>query len=147
MLPGNCRVIAAVSGGADSVCLVYILREIGANLGGLAHFNHQLRGAASEEDERFVAELASRMELPFFRASAELSGNIEQAARRARMEFFSGLIRDGAADRIALGHTRDDQAETVLFRILRGSGLAGLVGIHPVNGPFIRPLFEVTREQ
>ena len=147
MLPANCRVIAAVSGGADSVCLVHILREIGANLSGLAHFNHQLRGAASDEDERFVSEMASRMDLPFFRASAQLSGNLEQAARRARMEFFRGLVHDGAADRIALGHTRDDQAETVLFRILRGSGLAGLAGIHPVNGPFIRPLIEVTREQ
>jgi tRNA(Ile)-lysidine synthase len=63
------------------------------------------------------------------------------------MEFLSGLIRDGAAERIALGHTRDDQAETVLFRILRGSGLAGLAGIHPVNGPWIRPLIQITRAQ
>jgi tRNA(Ile)-lysidine synthase len=147
MLPANCRVIAAVSGGADSVCLAHVLREIGANLSGLAHFNHKLRGAASDEDERFVAALASRMDVPFFRASGELRGNIEQAARRARMEFLGGLIRDGAAERIALGHTRDDQAETVLFRILRGSGLTGLAGIHPVNGPWIRPLIQITREQ
>ena len=150
MLPENCRVAAAVSGGPDSVCLLHALREIGAKVTGVAHCNHQLRGAASEEDERFVAQMAARLDLPFFRATSDvraMGGNLEQTARRARIDFFYTLIRDGAADRIALGHTRDDQAETVLFRLVRGSGLAGLAGIHPVNGSLIRPLIGVTRAQ
>lgn len=148
--PGD-RVIAAVSGGPDSVCLLHVLREIGVNVAGVAHFNHKLRGEESDEDERFVAGIAARFELPFYRAEARVSdvrGNLEQEARRARREFLSGLIRDGAGDRVALGHTRDDQAETVLFRVLRGSGLTGLAGIHPVTGDgFIRPLMGVTRKQ
>jgi tRNA(Ile)-lysidine synthase len=149
MVPPESRVIVAVSGGADSVCLLHVLREMGIRVTGVAHFNHQLRGDASEEDERFVGGMAGALNLPFFRASADLreaGGNLEQAGRRARMKFFRALIRDGAADRVALGHTRDDQAETVLFRLLRGSGLAGLAGIHPVSGDsFIRPMIGVNR--
>jgi tRNA(Ile)-lysidine synthase len=145
------RVIAAVSGGADSVCLLHVLREIGADLAGVAHFNHKLRAEASDEDERFVAALAARFEIPFYQAESGagvLEGNLEQAARRARRGFFAQLIRDGAADCVALGHTRDDQAETVLFRVLRGSGLAGLAGIHPVTADgLIRPLIETTRAE
>lgn len=150
MLPAGCRVVVAVSGGADSVCLLHLLREIGAEISGVAHFNHKWRGEASEEDERFVAAMASRMGLAFFRAEMRgdwQAGNLEQAARRARREFFEGLIRDGVGDRVATGHTRDDQAETVLFRVLRGSGLRGLAGIHPVNGGIIRPLIGVRRTQ
>jgi tRNA(Ile)-lysidine synthase len=154
MLAAGRRVVAAVSGGADSVCLLHVLldvsREIGASVVGVAHFNHKLRGEASDLDERFVGEMAARMDLPFFRASAEVSkagGNVEQEARRARIDFFRTLLRDGAADCVALGHTRDDQAETVLFRILRGAGLAGLAGIHPVTGGLIRPMIGATRAQ
>jgi tRNA(Ile)-lysidine synthase len=124
------------------------VREL-STVSGVAHFNHKLRGEASEDDERFVAALAAKLNLPFYRAEARLgAGNLEQAARRARHGFFAGLIQDGAADRIALGHTRDDQAETVLFRLLRGSGLAGLAGIHPVTqAGFIRPFIDITRAE
>jgi len=141
------RVIVAVSGGADSVCLLHLLREIGANVAGVAHFNHKLRGAESDADEAFVASLASRFGAPFYRAEAsELRGNLEQEARRARRGFLTGLIRDGAGNRVALGHTRDDQAETVLFRVMRGSGLAGLAGILPVTREgFVRPMLGVRR--
>ncbi len=148
MLGSGDRVIAAVSGGADSVCLLHVLREIGVSVAGVAHFNHKLRGEESEADERFVGAVAARMDLPFYRAEAftgEGRGNLEQRARRERREFFLGLIRDGAGDRVALGHTRDDQAETVLFRIMRGSGLTGLAGVLPVTEGFIRPLIGVTR--
>jgi tRNA(Ile)-lysidine synthase len=152
--PGS-RLAVAVSGGADSVCLLHAMRELAprleVTLTGVAHFNHQLRGAASDEDERFVAALAANLDLPFYHATARVNrepGNLEQAARRARGEFFTRLIRDGVADRVVLGHTRDDQAETVLFRILRGSGLAGLAGIFPVTPEgFIRPLIDVTRAE
>jgi tRNA(Ile)-lysidine synthase len=147
MLASGDRVIAAVSGGADSVCLVHVLREARVNLAGVAHFNHKLRGEASEEDERFVRALAARMELPFYRGEGRPGeGNLEQEARRDRRGFFRSLIRDGVCDRVALAHTRDDQAETVLFRVLRGSGLTGLAGIHPVTKEgLIRPLIGATR--
>ncbi|HLX45092.1 MAG TPA: tRNA lysidine(34) synthetase TilS [Bryobacteraceae bacterium] len=149
MLTRENRVIVAVSGGADSVCLLHALRELEMSLAGVAHFNHKLRGEESDADEHFVTAMASRMGIPFYRAEAHVGaapGNLEQTARRVRREFLSGLMRDGAGDRVALGHTQDDQAETVLFRILRGSGLAGLAGVHPVTEDgFVRPLIQVTR--
>ena len=126
----------AVSGGPDSICLLHTLVELAPSLEitlSVAHLNHQLRGAESDEDEKFVRELAATLGLPFHRAAANLPAheNLEQAGRNARRAFFALL----PADRIALGHTRDDQAETVLFRLLRGSGLRGLAGIHPVSEP------------
>ena len=147
MLARGDRVIVAVSGGPDSVCLLHVLRELKIRVTGVAHVNHKLRGEASEEDERFVAAMARAMGLRFLSTTAPcVAGNLEQTARRARREFFDDLIRRGHADRIALGHTRDDQAETVLFRMLRGSGLAGLAGILPVTAEgMIRPLLGVTR--
>ena len=142
MLPPGARVIVAVSGGADSVCLLHVLKQLFPDaVRGVAHFNHQWRAEASGEDERFVAQLAAP--LPFFRAEGvPAPGNKEQNARRARLAFFKGL---GAT--VALGHTRDDQAETVLFRFLRGSGLAGLSGIAPTSNGIIRPLLDVTRAE
>lgn len=148
MLPPGTRVIAAVSGGADSVGLLHMLRELAPEqLVGVAHFNHQLRGGESDGDEAFVAALTAGFQLPFYRAGAEPGpGNLEQNARRARRAFFSELIAQGRADRIALGHTLDDQAETVLFRMLRGSGLSGLAGILPVTVEgLVRPLLGVRR--
>lgn len=155
MLPRGSRVAVAVSGGPDSVCLLHVLRELAPAFDvslSVAHLNHQLRGDESDEDERFVAELAAHLGLPFHRTSADVAAvkdNLEQAGRRARRAFFAGL----EADRVALGHTRDDQAETVLFRMLRGSGLRGLAGIYPVTSEdsgepsYIRPLIDVTRAE
>ena len=153
MLPRGSRVAVAVSGGPDSVCLLHVLLELAPAFDvslSVAHLNHQLRGAESDEDERFVAGLAARVGLPFVRTGTDLAAandNLEQAGRRARRAFFAGL----KTDRIALGHTRDDQAETVLFRLLRGAGLRGLAGIYPVTDDdsdrpsYVRPLIEVTR--
>ena len=147
MLAPGARVIVAVSGGPDSVCLLHVLRELGILVSGVAHVNHKLRGADSEADEEFVGGIAREMALPFHSTAAPCSGgDLEQTARRARREFFYDLIRRGLADRFAVGHTRDDQAETVLFRMLRGSGLAGLAGILPVTAEgLMRPLLGVTR--
>ena len=153
MLPRGSRVAVAVSGGPDSVCLMHVLVELAAVFDvslSVAHLNHQLRGVVSDEDERFVAGLAQRLDLPFHQTSVDVAAvndNLEQAGRRARRAFFAGL----KADRVALGHTRDDQAETVLFRLLRGSGLRGLAGIYPVTAAdsgrpsYVRPLIDVTR--
>ncbi len=154
MLPRASHVTVAVSGGPDSVCLLEVLRELAPRFElklSVAHFNHRLRGAASDEDEQFVTKLAARYGLRCYCASANVArskDNLEQAARRARRAFFAELIRKGYTDRIALGHTRDDQAETVLFRLLRGSGLAGLAGIYPVTADgYIRPLIDITRAE
>ena len=151
--PGQ-RVGVAVSGGADSVCLLDALVELAPGLGvGLSvlHLDHGLRGEESREDARFVAALAARLGLPFHAGAVDVralaaTGNLEQAARAARYGFFRGFLESGQLDRIALGHTRSDQAETVLYRFLRGSGTAGLAGIRPVMAEgIVRPLIEIDR--
>src|SRR5438105_7517384 len=154
--PGD-RVGVAVSGGADSVALLRLLLELRGKLGivlSLVHFNHKLRGKASDTDEKFVAQLAARHGLELHSASVEVAkkakkerANIEDAARRARYDYFRSLAESGACKRVAVAHTADDQAETVLAHLLRGTGLAGLGGIHPVSGPVIRPLLGVRRNE
>jgi len=148
------RAGVAVSGGADSVCLLEVLRELAARWQlslAVLHLDHGLRGEESRQDAEFVRALAGRMELPFLLARAELgsaAGNLEEAAREARLGFFREQIAAGAVDVVALGHTRSDQAETVLFRFLRGAGTAGLAGIRPVTGDgLVRPLLDVTRAE
>ena len=155
--PGD-RVAVAVSGGADSVALLDILVRLAPRWNlklRVAHLDHRLRGEESEADARFVAHLAARYGLAFELGQADVARiaaaekeNLEQAARQARQAFFRALIARGEVDRVALGHTRSDQAETVLFRLLRGSGLSGLAGIWPVTEEgLVRPLIELTREQ
>ncbi len=136
------RVAAAVSGGADSVALLCLLLELRAELGialSVAHVNHQLRGGESDEDEQFVAKLAGQhgLELHVRQARVRTSHNstigsgIEAAARDLRYGFFRDRARECHVTRIATAHTLDDQAETVLLRIFRGTGVRGLSGIHP----------------
>ncbi len=150
--PGQC-VGVAVSGGADSVCLLHLLRELAPRLECrllVMHLDHRLRGAESCADAAFVSAMAKDLGLPFLLREVDLAGgdNLEQAARRARMAFFSETIASGAAGRVAVGHSRSDQAETVLYRLLRGSGTAGLAGIRPVVAPgVVRPLLEIERPE
>jgi tRNA(Ile)-lysidine synthase len=144
----------AVSGGADSVCLLHLLASL-APLWNLRltvlHLDHGLRGEESREDAEFVRALSVSLGLPveIRRASlAEAGGNREQAARAARLEFFRETMAAHGIDRVAVGHTRSDQAETVLFRFLRGSGSAGLAAIRPVTpAGIVRPLIEIGREE
>lgn len=134
----------AVSGGADSVCLLHVLVLLARDLRlHVLHLNHNLRGDESRGDAEFVRQLAATLGLPSTIHDAEIApGNLEQSAREARLRFF----REAQLDRVALGHTRSDQAETVLFRFLRGSGTAGLSGIRPVTGDgIVRPLLEIDR--
>jgi len=152
MLARGRRIGVAVSGGADSVCLLEALLELAPRWDlslSVLHVNHGLRGEESREDAEFVRGLAAQHGLAFHLRDVELAGspgNLEQAARRARLAFFRELIENGTLDSVALGHTSSDQAETVLFRFLRGSGTAGLAGIHPVTEPgIVRPLLDVDR--
>jgi tRNA(Ile)-lysidine synthase len=148
------RLGVAISGGADSVCLLHVLLELAARWDlrlTVLHLNHHLRGAESDADAAFVRDLAARLGLPAILRDADLAavrGNLEQAARSARFAFFRETTAAGSADRIALGHTASDQAETVLYRFLRGSGTAGLAGIRPATSAgIIRPLIAVHRAE
>ncbi len=155
--PGD-GVVAAVSGGADSVALLLCLQRLAPRFKlalSAAHLNHRLRGAESDADEQFVRELCARLGIDLAiesadvgKAAAAARQNLEETARRARYEFLRRVARQAGARRIAVGHTLNDQAETVLFRLLRGSGAAGLAAIHPVvDGTIIRPLLETSRAE
>lgn len=154
--PGD-HVGVAVSGGSDSVALLSILKELRLQEGirlTVVHFNHRLRGPESDRDEQFVAALARRFELPFLCGCEDVAAvarvqrwNVEDAARRLRYGFFDCLIREARIDCVAVAHTMDDQAETVLARIVRGTGPTGLSAIFPVNGKVVRPLLEVRRHE
>jgi tRNA(Ile)-lysidine synthase len=156
--PGD-RLAVAVSGGADSVALLRVLLELRQELGlvlFVAHFNHQLRGADSDYDERFVAEIAAKHNLPFFAGRADVRGHansnklsLEHAARELRYRWLIELARQKHLDAIATAHNSDDQAETVLMKFLRGAGTRGLAGIHPTlitdGTPIVRPLLATPR--
>jgi tRNA(Ile)-lysidine synthase len=149
MLPPGGRVGVAVSGGADSVALLHILRRLWAGELAILHVNHHLRGEESDGDEAFVRELAQSLGLEITVEHALPGpGNLEQEARRARRAFFLRSRNELRLERVALGHTRSDQAETVLFRLLRGSGLTGLAGMrYATEEGFIRPLLSTSREE
>jgi tRNA(Ile)-lysidine synthase len=142
------RIGVAVSGGADSVFLLHALHELSL-AAAILHINHHLRGDESDADEAFVRNLASRFNLPLHTLNAPAAtGNIEQEARRTRYEFFQTRIAGANCDAVATGHTLDDQAETVLYRFIRGAGTAGLAGILPVTeSRIIRPLIELRRHE
>jgi len=150
--PGD-RVLLAVSGGADSVAMARLLAMQAEASGlqlGLAHFDHGWREDSGQAAD-FVAALGGQLGLPFYlgRASQRPGRDREQHARRARYAFLLGLVAGGEADRIATAHTADDQAETVLLRLLRGAGPAGAAGILPQRngGRIIRPLLWARRDE
>lgn len=145
--PGD-TVICAVSGGADSVALLfafYLLKEkLGITLEA-AHFNHHLRGEESDRDESFVREFCDRYDIPLHLGGGEIrpgKKGLEAAARDARYGFLRTI-----PGKIATAHTADDNAETVLMHLIRGTGLKGLGGIMPVSGTVIRPMLTITRQE
>lgn len=165
-------VVVAVSGGADSVCLLHVLARCQEKLDiklHVAHLNHQLRGAESEADARYVVDLAACLDVPCTMAKrdvaaykAERGCSTEEAARELRYDFLAEVADDVGASRVAVGHTRGDQVETILMHLLRGAGTSGLRGLEPcspipcrscqpaaINHQIlaIRPLLDVTREE
>jgi tRNA(Ile)-lysidine synthase len=149
--PGS-RIGVAVSGGADSVVLLHLLHRLQGRFGFtpvVLHVNHALRGAESNRDEEFVRELARSLGLAFVSERIPPApGNIEQEARRARRAFCEAMRLSQGLSRVALGHTRSDQAETVLLRLFRGAGLSGLAGMRFMANSFVvRPLLSTSRQE
>jgi tRNA(Ile)-lysidine synthase len=182
LIPRKETVVVGVSGGADSVCLLHVLAKWQKRLGiklHIAHLNHQLRGAESEADAEYVSNMANSLGIPITidrqdvaTYRAERNCPIEEAARELRYAFLARVAREVGANRIAIGHTRDDQVETILMHILRGTGITGLCGLAPCspmaydsqgmsrpaealsvakgqrsNLLVIRPLLDITREE
>jgi tRNA(Ile)-lysidine synthase len=150
------RIVVALSGGPDSTALLAVLAPIAKDLDLsliVAHFNHGLRGVESDEDEKFSRDLSEQMGLAFVSGKMDKKRgkkgiSPEDFYRRQRYDFLNKISEDYQAQKIALGHNLQDQAETVLLNILRGSGLEGLKGFLPMrDGKFIRPLIEISRQE
>jgi tRNA(Ile)-lysidine synthase len=141
-------IVVAVSGGADSTALLLLLADLAPQLGldlHVAHFDHRLRPRASAKDAQFVADLAQQHGATIRIGRAETPPKSEDEARELRYAFLRRAAREVGATRIATGHTRDDQAETVLLHATRGSGLAGLAGMRPQRDDVVRPLLAIGR--
>jgi len=149
--------LIGLSGGSDSVALTLLLKELAAqesfSIVSLAHLNHRLRCTAMR-DEQFCRDFAQRLGIPIAVESIDVGSyaqsqrlSVEDAARRLRYDFFHRASEPVSADRIAVGHTRDDQAETFLLKLVRGAGLTGLGGIYPRRDSVVRPLIEVGRAE
>lgn len=155
MLPAGCRVLAAVSGGVDSMCLLTVLTVLAKERGFTlyaAHFDHELRGAESRRDAEFVSAYCEKAHIPCLvgggdvaGAAAERKAGVEETARELRYAFLESAADRFGADRIATAHTADDNAETVLMNLTRGAGLSGLAGIPPLRGRIVRPMLRTTR--
>jgi tRNA(Ile)-lysidine synthase len=154
MLEREDRAVVAVSGGVDSVVLVRVLASLASEFGWdltIAHLDHRLR-TTSDGDARFVVDLGRSLGIPVVVESTDVGAlarasgmSVEQAARSARRSFLEHVAADVGATRIALGHTADDQAETILFRLTRGTGWDGARGMEPVAGLYVRPLLRSSR--
>ena len=151
------NVLVALSGGSDSVALLWLMLELAEvgdiNVTAAAHFNHRLRSMA-KRDEEFCRELTTRAGVNLIVGSSDVRQlaqverlSVEDAARRERYAFLARTAAEISVDCVATGHTQDDQAETLLLKIVRGAGMRGLGGIYPVRGLYVRPLLDVTREE
>lgn len=146
------KVLAAVSGGKDSVLLAHLLKSSGFDFA-IAHCNFQLRGAESERDQDFTANLAHQLQVPFFLTefntadfAAENHISIQMAARKLRYDWFEKICAEQNFEVIALAHHQNDAVETVLLNLTRGTGIAGMHGIFPKNGKLVRPMLFLSKE-
>lgn len=153
--PGD-KVIVGVSGGPDSLCLLYLLNILKSRLNVdlyVAHVNHGIRGTSADEDEKFVVYISKQLKLPVFVKHAKVyeysiktGMTVEEAGREVRYTFFKQLMGKLGANKVAVGHNMNDNAETVVLNLLRGSGMEGLKGIEPVRDFIIRPLIGIKRQ-
>ena len=157
MIEKGDRIVIGVSGGADSVCLLMALCSLQEKLGFqvlVCHVNHELRGEEAAQDEAYVEMLCHKMQVPFFafHENVELIAkkrkeSLEEAGRYVRRQAFEQLCKEQGGTKIATAHHSNDNAETMLLNMARGTGLRGLCGIRPVYGKWIRPLLELSREE
>jgi tRNA(Ile)-lysidine synthase len=146
------KIAVALSGGPDSVCLLNILFDLQEELNFelyACHFNHRLRGEASDADEKFVKKICQEKGIELLQGEAPENGlyKSEDEARAARYEFFSNILKNRKIDKIALGHNLNDSAETIIMRFIRGAGSKGLSSMPLARPGFIRPMLSVSREE
>jgi tRNA(Ile)-lysidine synthase len=154
--PGE-KVLVAVSGGLDSVALLHLLNKLRGEMEivlEVVHVHHGLRGAEADADLQFTRDLAEKLNLPFHFRRVETRMHakthrlsLEESARNLRYQAFDEILKEAGATKLATAHTADDQAETILDHLLRGSGVTGLRGMTPIRGPYIRPLLQFSREE
>jgi len=157
MLPDAGVVLVCVSGGADSMCLLEVMRHISYSRGFnivAAHFNHKLRGEESDRDETFVMNVCEEHGIPFYSDRGDVAGiakkqgrGIEETARDMRYSFFHETAEKVFASRIVTAHTVNDNTETMLLNLVRGTGASGMAGIPPVRGDVVRPLLCISRDE
>lgn len=152
------KVLVAASGGPDSMCLLHILYSLRTELDitlGVAHINHMLRGEEANKDEEYVRQFCNDLSIPFYvkrvdinKVASSKSISSEMAGREERYEFFEKIMKEYKFSKTAIAHNANDQAETLLMRIMRGTGIEGLVGIKPMrDGCYVRPILCLTREE
>jgi len=153
----NDRILVAFSGGTDSLALLMVLHELKERLKieiGACHMNHMLRGAEADEDENFTQEFCRKLDVPFYSMKADVMAyaiekklSLEAAGRALRYAFFKEIMVNLKYDRCATAHHLDDQVETVLMNLMRGSGLNGLTGMSPLREEFVKPLLFLKKEE
>lgn len=160
MINAGDRIVLGLSGGADSVCLLILLLDMGPRLGispediFAVHINHGIRGQEADEDEAFAKALCQEKGVSFIcyhkdiaAYAKELNMSVEEAGRKYRYQCFEAVTKEQGCSRIAVAHNKNDMAETVIFNMLRGSGLKGMAGMRPVRGKVIRPILDITRDE
>lgn len=157
LIEKNDNILVGVSGGPDSMCLLHVLVEIQDAIPFnifVAHVNHGVRGKDADEDEEFVRLTCEKMNIPFYSEKVDMNGyarkhkmSSEEAGRKLRYDFFNEVLFEIGGGKIAVAHNKNDQAETLIMRIIRGTGIDGLKGMKFLNGNIIRPLLNVTRKE